>query len=253
MDHFERFARLHSPGNPLLLANVWDAGSAKLVEQSGSKAIATSSAAVALSMGYEDGENLPFELLLETVIRIKKTISLPLSVDIERGYSNDTREIIQNIERLCDVGVAGINIEDSTADGKLQEAGLFEKKLLAITEHLAQNKQRIFINARTDAFLLKIPDALSETKMRMQLYERAGANGIFVPFITDVNDVREVVNSTMLPVNVLSVPQVTDIVELTALGVARISMGSFFYRSVNKEMINKLLAIQQDSSFKHLF
>ncbi|MEP7141726.1 MAG: isocitrate lyase/phosphoenolpyruvate mutase family protein [Ferruginibacter sp.] len=253
MNHFETFLQLHNTGRPLLIGNCWDVGSAKLLEENGFKAIATSSAAIANSLGYEDGENMPFDLLFETVKRIKQHISVPFSVDMERGYGNNIPRIIQNIERLHDIGVVGINIEDSTNDRKLQSIDMFEKTILSIAHHLSQKNISIFINARTDAFLLQLPDALAETRKRIEVYEAAGANGIFVPFITDENDIQAITNTTGLPVNVLSVPRLPGIGILSSLGVRRVSLGSFLYRSINKEIVNKLHAIKQTQSFAGLF
>ncbi|MEO5890964.1 MAG: isocitrate lyase/phosphoenolpyruvate mutase family protein [Ferruginibacter sp.] len=253
MDQFETFLQLHNAETPVLIANIWDAGSAKLLEQNGAKAIATSSAALALSLGYEDGENIPFELMLETVKRIKNNISLPLSVDMERGFSNSIAGIVQNIERLCDIGVAGINIEDSTASKSLQPMEAFEKTIFSIASHLSQKNLKLFINARTDGFLLKVPNALVETERRIKLYENAGANGIFVPFITEEADIKTVVKATSLPVNVLAVPGLRGLTQLSSLGVKRISLGSFLYRSINREVINKINKINADQSLDTLF
>jgi 2-methylisocitrate lyase-like PEP mutase family enzyme len=253
MNQFETFLKLHNSGSPLLIGNCWDVGSAKLLEENGIKAIATSSAAIANSMGYEDGENMPFDLLLEIVKRIKQHIRVPFSVDMERGYSNNIPELIQNIEKLYEIGVAGINLEDSTSDKKLRPTGEFEKIILSLANQLSQKNIHIFINLRTDAFLRHLPGALTETKKRIKVYENAGASGIFVPFITDENDIQDVVESTTLPVNVLSVPLLPGIAKLSSLGVRRISLGSALYRSINKEIVNKIQAIKEHQSFNGLF
>src|SRR5882762_7244940 len=113
MNRFETFLQLHHAATPLLLGNCWDVSSAKLLEENGFKAIGTSSAALARSLGYEDGENLPFDLLLETVKRIQQNIAVPLSVDMEKGYGTTNKGILENILKLHDIGVVGINIEDS--------------------------------------------------------------------------------------------------------------------------------------------
>src|ERR1700752_4029964 len=116
MNDFELFSQLHYSNTPLLVGNVWDVPSARIMEESGLKAIATSSAAVANSMGYEDGQQISFCLLFEAVQRIKKSTTLPLSVDMERGYSNTIPGILQNIDKLVDADIAGINIEDSAGE-----------------------------------------------------------------------------------------------------------------------------------------
>jgi 2-methylisocitrate lyase-like PEP mutase family enzyme len=213
MTAFETFLQLHHGENPLLIGNVWDVSSALVFERNGFRAIATSSSAIARSLGYEDGENIPFDLLLQTVERIVRNIHIPLSVDIESGYGSNTKEIIQNIEALHDLGVVGFNLEDSskTEKGKLQPAEDFQRNLSAITNHLDRKNMKMFVNARTDAFLLGLPSPLSESIMRIKIYEMTGVSGIFVPAITGKNDIGEVVKSTKLPVNVLVPASVTTL------------------------------------------
>lgn len=182
MNHYETFLQLHQQATPLLLGNSWDVISAKLLQANGFKAIATSSAAVAQSLGYDDGENMPFELLLDAAKRIQKNITVPFSVDMERGYSNSTDGIIENILKLHDIGVVGINLEDS-ANGVMEPSDIFAQRISTITNYLAQKNVPLFINARTDAFLLQLPNAATETVARIKVYENTGAAGIFVPFI----------------------------------------------------------------------
>ncbi len=255
MTSFETFLQLHQQVNPLLLGNVWDVTSAKTFERNGYKAIATSSRAVAHSMGYEDGENIPFELLLQTVKRIVAHINIPLSVDMEGGYCRTITGIIENIDRLYDLGIVGINIEDAVVhgNGELQAADDFQKILSSITNHLARGNKNLFVNARTDSFLVKHSSPLAETIKRAKAYANAGASGIFVPFIFAQNDIRQVVDATTLPVNVLCMPQLPGFKELSLLGVKRISMGNapfdFLLRSLEKEM----QLIRESQSFKSLF
>jgi len=252
MDHYKTFLQLHNESTPLLLGNCWDAGTAKLLQQNGFKAIATSSAAVAQSYGYEDGEKIPFHLLLETVKHIQQNISLPLSVDMERGFSNTVNGIVENIQQLHDLGVVGINLEDSV-NQKIEEAPIFAERITAVVNLLAQKNISMFINARTDAFLLKLPNALEETIKRIKLYEATGVNCIFVPFIKDENDIAAVTAATALPINILPVPGLPGIATLTSLGVKRISLGSSLYNAFKRETVNKIQSIMQQQSFDALF
>ncbi len=255
MNQFETFRQLHHNKDILVLANAWDVSSAKLSEANGFKALATSSAAIAETLGYADGENMPFDLLFDTVKRIRKNTSLPLTVDIEKGYSKHDDGIAENITRLYDIGIAGINIEDEVAKDKKQLVPLeeFEKKLQGICNALSQKNIPVFINVRTDAFLRGLEDPLTETIQRVKRYENTGVHGIFVPFVKEESDIKTVVNATKLPLNVLAMPGLPGIAKLTSLGVKRISMGSSLYRMVIKDTINKIQRVQRDQSFDCLF
>ncbi|MEO6167282.1 MAG: isocitrate lyase/phosphoenolpyruvate mutase family protein [Chitinophagales bacterium] len=255
MKSFETFLQLHQQENPLLIGNCWDVASAQTIERGGYKAIATSSAAVANSMGYEDGEKIPFNLLLQIVERIIHNIRVPFSVDLESGYNTTTAGIINNIEQLLDLGVVGINFEDSlkTEGGKWQSIDEFQKVVSTITNHLQQKNRKLFVNVRTDAFLNKHIDPLTETLKRIPSYNDSGATGIFVPFIYDRQHIKEIVAATPLPVNVLSIPGLPSFVELKDLGVKRISMGTSMFRSLLASFEEKLKKIERDQSFESLF
>ncbi|GAB2832469.1 isocitrate lyase/PEP mutase family protein [Ferruginibacter profundus] len=252
MNQFETFLQLHKQATPLLLGNCWDVSSAKILEAAGFKAIATSSMAVAQSLGYNDGQHMPFELLLATAKRIQQNITVPFSVDLERGYSTTIKGIIQNIVQLHDIGVAGINLEDS-ANGTMEAAPAFAKTISGIANYLAQKNIPLFINARTDAFLVKLPDALEETLQRIKVYENTGASGIFVPFIKNESDIKSIVAATTLPVNILPVPGLPDMATLTAIGVKRISLGSALFNAYKTQTTNTIRLIMQQQSFEPLF
>ena len=199
------FKNLHNQKTPLLIANVWDVASAKIAEKLNFQAIGTSSSAIAALLGYQDGEEMKFSELEYFVTRIASHSNLPLSVDLESGYSRSSREIVNHIKRLVDVGVVGINLEDSIVENKrsLLDADEFSKMLSKINELLEKENVEIFINVRTDTFLLAHPKLIEETKKRIRLYENAGANGIFTPCIENTSDIKEIVSCTHLPVNVM--------------------------------------------------
>ncbi|SFE42039.1 2-Methylisocitrate lyase, PEP mutase family [Chitinophaga sp. CF118] len=234
MSSFETFSQLHQSATPLLLGNIWDVNSARMFEANGFKAIATSSQALANSFGYEDGEKLPFETLLQLAKNVVDVVRIPFSVDIEGGYSRTIDGITRNIEKLHDAGVVGINLEDTIPDAtrQLQSVAEFQKILSAVANHISRNNLDIFINIRTDGFLLGMPTALPETLTRIKSYQDSGADGIFVPCITNRNDIKEVVKATHLPINVMCMPDLPDFEELESLGVKRISMGPFFFNKV---------------------
>jgi 2-methylisocitrate lyase-like PEP mutase family enzyme len=255
MNLFETFSQLHQNATPLLLGNIWDVNSAKIFEASGYKAIGTSSQAVATSLGYEDGEKIPFDALLQFAKRVVEVTTIPFSVDVEGGYSRSLEGIIANVTKLHDVGVVGINLEDTIAGAtrQLLSASEFQKILLAIANHISRNNLNIFVNVRTDGFLLGMPTALAETLARIKSYENSGASGIFVPCITNNNDIKEVVHATSLPVNVMCMPELPGFEELKTLGVKRISMGPFVNNYLNKKMKEAITAIEQEKNFSCLF
>ncbi|MFA6087287.1 isocitrate lyase/phosphoenolpyruvate mutase family protein [Mucilaginibacter sp.] len=255
MKSFETFKQLHQGPTPFLLGNVWDVKSAQVFEANNYKAIGISSQALSNAFGYDDGENLPFELLLQLAKRVCKVASIPFSVDMEGGYSRTVQGILEKIDKLHDAGVVGINLED-TIPGEVRTflpGNEFEKILSAVADHISRNNLKLFLNIRTDGFLLGLPTALSETLTRARRYETAGADGIFVPCITNKNDIKEVVEATSLPVNVMCMPNLPGFEELGELGVKRISMGPFLFNKAYENVANLAKAINNDKSFTPLF
>jgi len=240
MTDFEKFRHLHFQSQPFILANVWNAKSAAIAEAGGFKAVATSSGAIAESLGYKDGEHIPFDELLYMVRRIKASITIPLSVDFERGYTNDLNVLDEHIQKLIDSGVVGINIEDAEGED------IYLKKLYRIKNYLVKTNQQLFINARTDVFLQKLPAPLETTIKRAGLYREAGADGLFVTGIQDTGMIREIVASTTLPVNVVGVSKAISLSVLADCGVRRVSMAPLLYKATYKhaqmivtEIVNK--------------
>jgi 2-methylisocitrate lyase-like PEP mutase family enzyme len=256
MTTYFKFKELHQQTNPLLIGNVWNVQSAKKFEKLNFKAIGTSSAAIAHSLGYEDGEQLPFSDLLFIVQRISECVTLPLSVDIEFGYGNTAREIADNIIKLEKLGVVGINIEDSViinGERKLNDIDQFCQLIHDVKEIITQHGISIFINVRCDAFLLNLPQALPIATERIKHYELLEVDGLFLPCITQESDIATIVSLTKLPLNVMCMPNLPDFETLTKIGVKRISMGNFlndYAYSALESMTMKILAAQ---SFNSLF
>lgn len=227
------FKSLHQQASPLLIANVWNAHSAALAEQAGFHAVATSSHAIANALGYEDGEEMSVQELLFIVKRIKAAVRIPVSVDFESGYSHDPMEVAEHVKQLADLGVAGINIED----GIVQDG----KRLLGDAAHLAEkisvikSSIDIFINARIDTYTTKHPNALEESIRRAQLYQTAGADGIFVPLIETEKDIKAFVEKINLPLNVFTTNELPAFENLAQLGVKRISHGAKQYEQLMKK------------------
>ncbi|MFD2564959.1 isocitrate lyase/PEP mutase family protein [Aquimarina rubra] len=249
------FKDLHHQKTPLLLGNVWDVPSAKIAEKLGFQAIGTSSAAIASLLGYKDGEEMDFSELLYFVKRITANTDLPLSVDLESGYSRDPKIIAKHIKELAGLGVVGINIEDSIVTDKrvLLDATEFADTLIAVNNLLSKENIDIFLNVRTDTFLLKHPNIVAATKKRIELYENAGADGIFTPGAENESDIREIVTCTPLPINVMCMPNLPDFETLANLGVQRISMGNFLFDRMYSQLESTTKEVVNQQSFQSIF
>jgi 2-methylisocitrate lyase-like PEP mutase family enzyme len=215
------FAKLHAGPEILILPNAWDAGSARVTEVAGARAIATSSAAVAWANGYPDGEALPFDLLLGTVREIARMISVPLTADVEAGYADDGAAAAESVMRVRDAGAAGINIEDGTGSPDLLCA-----KIERIKMRLGDD---IWINARTDVYLHNLASgeaAYEETIKRARRYREAGADSIFVPMAAEDALLVRLVAAIDAPLNLLAWPGLPPAARLKEIGVRRLSAGS---------------------------
>lgn len=215
------FRALHGGPGPLILVNAWDAGSARLMASLGARAIATTSAAVAWAHGWPDGDTLPRDLLLTSLRAIVDAVDVPVSADVEGGFSDDPAAVADLIGAVVGAGAVGINIEDGSADPDLLCA-----KIAAIR---ARCGAALFVNARTDVYLRGLVPAdgrLAETQRRARLYAAAGADGLFVPGVTDKDDIAALASGTALPLNVLARTGLPGALALSALGVRRLSAGS---------------------------
>lgn len=224
-DRVKAFGDLHVPGKPLVLYNIWDAGSAKAVADAGAKAIATGSWGVANSLGYKDGETLPLDAALENLARILSVTDLPVTIDMEAGYGADPAGVGASVERAADTGAVGINIEDK--DPATRQLFTTADAAARINAAAASG---LWINARADLFIVTPKDqhdaALVDIVIeRAKSYADAGANSLFVPFIYDDALIGRLCEKSPLPVNILVGAGVPDIPTLAELGVARISHG----------------------------
>jgi 2-methylisocitrate lyase-like PEP mutase family enzyme len=230
-DKASRFRRFHVPGDPLVLCNVWDAGSAVAVERAGARAIATSSWSVAAAQGYNDGEHMPFDEMLAIAGRIVRNTDLPVTVDFESGYAVDASRIAENASRLLEVGVIGFNLEDQIIDDTGLHGIAEQCARLGVVRQAAEDfGVPAFLNARTDVFLKASPDAdasvlLDETLARGAAYREAGANGFFVPGLTDPALIKAICGALPIPVNIMLGQAQADLAPFAKLGVARISLG----------------------------
>ena len=236
------FHYLHRKGVPVVLYNIWDAGSALAVEYAGAKAIATGSHSVAAANGFDDGENLPLDLVLANIERIVDAVTCPVTLDFEGGYATDPETLKKNIHKVIATGAVGINFEDQVVGGEglypIDEQSI---RIAAIREVADEAGVQLFINARTDVFLRTDPaehthDRLEEVLTRATAYARAGASGLFAPGLRDPDLIREVCDRSPLPVNILVMPDTPTNDEMAALGVARISYGPGPYRKMMEEL-----------------
>lgn len=253
--NFEKFKGLHEQKDLLLLPNAWDARSAQLFQEQQFKAVATSSAAVAGSLGYEDGGNMPFSDYLFVIGRILSSIQVPLTVDMEMGYGADDKEIAANIVRIAEMGVSGINIEDSiivSSKRVLAAADDFARTIEFVKSQLTAKNLSLFINIRCDTYLLNIKDKQEETIRRLKAYEPTGADGIFLPCIAREEDIAAAVQTSTLPVNVMVIPGLPGLDILNRLGVKRVSMGPFLYTKVYDNIAPLVGTIRKDKNFSSI-
>ena len=251
-DKAKRFAELHVKGAPLLLYNAWDAGSAKSILAAGAQAIATSSWSVAEAQGYRDGEAIPIALAEQIVARIAATIDAPVTVDFEGGYSEDDDELAENVSRLLDLGVIGINFEDRVVKG----SGLYSldrqaRRIAAIRKAAEQKGIDLFINARTDVFFEHgegAAQAVGEALDRAKAYAAVGASGFFVPGLVDDALIRQIYEGVSLPVNVMVMDGVPSNARLSELGVARISYGPIPYIRAMKALGQEARTTMNDAA-----
>jgi len=255
MTNFVKFKEFHNQNSPFVLGNVHDTHSALIYEKLGFKAIGTSSAAIAASLGLEDGERMPFSELINLVEKIISKTNLPLTVDIEGGYSRDIDGICNNIRTLAMLGVVGINLEDSVVseERKIENKNDFANKIEQLKSFISRNNIQIFVNIRTDFYIMGLDEPFKNTLERIKLYENAGADGIFVPCVTDKTEIKEIVNTTKLPLNVMLMPVFPDYQSLTEIGVKRISMGPFAYNKAMNIFEKNAQKIITSNDFNNLF
>lgn len=228
-----RFHELHAQAHPLILPNVWDAASARILMLAGARAVATSSAAVSWSLGFADGGRLPPDLLESTVAHISRGLGIPLSVDVEDGLYISPERAADFVEALADAGAAGINIEDGVAA---------PEHLATSISHIRERGRstKLFINARTDVVLRSLVEpeqVVEEVLRRAANYAEAGADALFVPGLTDRIAIKTIVDRCSLPLNLMWCPGLPSVPELAQLGVRRVSAGPSHFLAVYSRLL----------------
>lgn len=222
----DRFRRMHHNG-VLILANAWDAGSARVLEAAGSSAIATTSAGVSWSLGYPDGEQMTAAELAEVVARICRVVSVPVSADIEAGYGSSPEEVAATVAAIIDAGAVGINLEDAAPDGTLFSQERQRDRIKGARAAADAAGVDLVINARTDVYLRGIgePDSrFAHAVERANSYRTAGADCLFVPGVRDLVTIAELVEAINGPINIMAGPGSPPVQQLEELGVARVSL-----------------------------
>jgi 2-methylisocitrate lyase-like PEP mutase family enzyme len=244
----ELFHSLHVRGDPIILFNAWDAGSAIAVGEGGAKAIATGSWSVAAAHGFPDGEALPLDLAIANLRRIVAAVDLPVSIDLERGYGDGPAAVGRTVAQAIAAGAIGCNLEDSKGEFGFFEVDEQSERLKAARNAADQAGLRFFINARVDLFLRSPSSAhdhglLERALGRAAAYVEAGADGIFVPGLANEDLIGAFCKACPKPINIMAGPVVPAAERLAALGVARISHAGGPYRRAMKFLEEQARAI----------
>ena len=244
-----RFHALHRRGEPLVLFNAWDAGSARAVAEAGAPAIGTGSWSVAAANGFADGEAIPLALALDNLRRIVAAVELPVTIDLESGYADDDAGVGRTVVAALEAGAIGCNLEDSfPADGSLREIAAAAARIAAARKAADDAGIALFINARTDVFFQKPADAHDSAMVeaaleRARAYAEAGASGLFAPGLVDDALIDRLAQGSPLPVNIMAMPGVPSRARLTELGVARISHGPGPFRGAMQWLTDAAKAV----------
>lgn len=223
----EQLLELHNCGRILVLPNIWDSGSARIIEEAGFPAIGTSSAGIAFTLGYADGQRMPLESMILAVTRIMEAVNIPVTADMEAGYGD--LDLVAH--SLLAVGAVGLNLEDMDGEDLAYQVPvkMMMERIRTVRKAAEEHGVHMVINARTDTFLRQIGEPetrLERTIDRMKAFADAGADCVFVPGVTDENTIAELVKASPLPVNILAVKGTPPVARLQELGVARVSLGS---------------------------
>jgi 2-methylisocitrate lyase-like PEP mutase family enzyme len=247
-DKAGQFTALHVKGRPLVLYNIWDAGSARSAAKAGSKAIATGSWSVAAAHGFDDGEAIPFDLIETIVGRIASSVELPLTVDFEGGYAKDPDGVATNAARIIKAGAIGLNFEDRiVGSGALYPIAEQAQRIKAIRDAADGLGIPVFINARTDLFLLEAdktqhPGLVDAAIERAQAYQQAGCSGFFIPGLVDEAGIAAICAALTLPVNLMMMGGAPDRETLIRFGVSRISYGPGPYLAAQARFVEQCAA-----------
>jgi 2-methylisocitrate lyase-like PEP mutase family enzyme len=251
-DAAARFLELHRPGQPLLLPNPWDIGSARVLASMGFEALATTSSGFAATLGLQDG-SVTRDQAIAHAAQIVAATPLPVSADLENGFADDPQGVAATVAAAIDAGLAGCSVEDFTgrADEPIYEAGYAAERVAAAAEAAHAGPRRLVLTARAENHLRGIDD-LADTIARLQSYVAAGADVVYAPGLTSASDIRDVVGAVDRPVNVLAFPGVPSVAELADLGVARISVGGAFAYAATGALVEAARELRDAGTYGYL-
>lgn len=249
--------RLHHQAEPLLVMNAWDAATARLVQELGFRCIATTSGGVAAAHGYDDGENIPRDLVIQSIEQIARVTELPLTADMEAGFGATPADVAETVRRALEAGAVGFNLEDGTGENGIRDAHQQAERLHAAREAcIAAGVPDAVINARIDVFLHAIGDAdgrVDAALERARIYADAGASCAFPAGVRGREQIRALVEGCPLPVNVLVYADVPPIAELAELGVRRISVGTRLLHAALRAVREAATEIRDHGTYDALF
>ena len=247
----ERLRKLHAGPRILALPNAWDVASARVLEEAGYPAIATSSAGVAFSLGNADGQRISRDEMLEVVSRIARAVRVPVTADMESGYGTTAKDMTETVKAVIAAGAVGMNLEDVTGDDESSHVALpvQVEKIRTIKETASSAGVPLVLNARTDVYLMPIGEATTRferTVERLRAYRQAGADCVFAPGVTDRDTIAKLVKAIGAPLNILISAGCPSLGEMEKIGVARASAGSATMRAtlglvrrIGKELAEK--------------
>jgi 2-methylisocitrate lyase-like PEP mutase family enzyme len=227
----EAFRAMHARPGAVVLVNAWDVASARIVQETGFPAIATTSAGIAFTQGFADGQKIPAERMIAAIAQIAAAVGVPVTADVEAGYGQRPQDASRTARNVIEAGAVGMNFEDATgnSDRPLTELNLQVERIRAIRETAGELGVPLVVNARTDVYLAKVGEPTrryDETVRRLAAFRDAGADCLFVPGVRDRETIGRIVTDLKYPINILAVPGAPSIPELVRLGVKRISLGS---------------------------
>lgn len=238
----KKFNNMHYGKELFLLPNAWNGGSAKIFENQGFEAIGTTSAGIAFSMGYTDGEVIAFDDLLRITKEITRVIDIPLSVDMERGYGETPQKIKENVKRIIMAGAVGINIEDGLPENNsIEDLTIMLEKIEAVSQLKEELNIPFVINVRTDVYLLNLgekEECLKQAILRGNAFKESGADCVFIPGMLNEETIRKLSLNIGCPINLYVNPMFNNIVKLNKLGIKRLSSGSAPVRTIYSKLIN---------------
>lgn len=251
----ERLRALHQGSRILVLPNIWDPGGARMMEWLGYPAVATASASVAYSLGYDDLQQITLDAMVDVVGRVASAVQVPVTADLEWGYAEEPQDVAENMRRVLRAGAVGINLEDSIREGEVLFPIEYQcARIRAVREMAEQEGVPLFINARTDVFWPRVPGTpdvkLEEAIKRARAYLEAGGDCFYPILLGDLDTLKTIYEAIKAPINVLAPTSKATLEELEEAGIARVSLGPALMWATLTTMRNIAVGLQNYGSFE---